>query len=117
MADRRQEMLDLVAAIHQHEAQLMAIGQEIERVRNQLSSIRNRLSEEVYLATDRQGSRIYTDDQMRRAEVALRMDRDDEARALRGKLAQLQNERSQVAEEINHLRDRLKVLRLPPESD
>ena len=117
MADREQEMLDLMAAIYQHEARLMEIGGEVEKVRDQLTSIRNGLLAEVSSATDEQGRQIYENEQMTRAEADLRMDRDAGARALRGKLAQLENASYQVTEEMSNLRRRLVALQLSAESD
>jgi len=60
---------------------------------------------------------MYANEQLRRAEVALRMDRDDEARGLRAKSSQLEGEYSQVAQQASHLRSRLEVLRLFTKSD
>lgn len=117
MPDRQQEMLDLMAAIYQHEARLMEIGEELEKVRDQLTSIRNRLLAEISSATDERGRHIYENEQMRSAEADLRMDRDARARVLGGKLAQLENESYQVTEEMSNLRRRLAALQLSAESD
>ena len=116
-AGREQKMLDVMAAIYQHEAQLWEIGEELEKVGDQLTSIRNGILAELSSATDERGRHVYANEQMRRAEVDLRMDRDERARALRGKLAQLENEHSQVVQEIGNLRARFTALQLSAESD
>ena len=112
MANREQQMLDLVEAIHQHEARLMEIQRKLESVQDHILSIRNRLWIDVSLETDERGRRIYTNRDLRRAEVALRMDGNAGARALRDRQSRLRQEHSRVAAEKNYLRDKLEVLRL-----
>jgi hypothetical protein len=101
------ETIDRIAALarKRHE-----IGKERDKIMDRTSVIRARLVIDIATAEDERGKRIYSNEQLRKAALTLRLNEDEEYQRLKEKLRELDYEAQSLAIEHNRLEDRKMLL-------